>query len=148
MTGSRPSEKFGTDSIIKRVSHPAARRALDVKRVGWRQMHLAENEVELIRLAARVHDLGKIAVPDEVLNKQGRLTDAEFAIMKQHPVTGAEILAKIKRNKDGLWRIASPMVAQQYRLNLGTIVEDAVLKVRLVRSRPRREAGGSPPGLR
>ena len=66
-----------------------------------RQMHLHESEVELIRLAARVHDLGKIAVPDEVLHKQGRLTDEEFAIMKQHPATGAEILAKFPEYRRG-----------------------------------------------
>ena len=66
-----------------------------------RQMHLHESEVELIRLAARVHDLGKIAVPDEVLNKQGRLTEEEFAIMKRHPVTGAEILSKFPEYRKG-----------------------------------------------
>ena len=66
-----------------------------------RQMHLHESEVELIRLAARVHDLGKIAVPDEVLHKQGRLTEEEFAIMKKHPVTGAEILSTFPEYKKG-----------------------------------------------
>ena len=66
-----------------------------------RQLHLPESEVELIRLAARVHDLGKIAVPDEVLHKEGRLTDEEFAIMKQHPATGAEILAKFPEYRRG-----------------------------------------------
>jgi HD-GYP domain-containing protein (c-di-GMP phosphodiesterase class II) len=66
-----------------------------------RQMHLAEREVEQIRLAARVHDLGKIAVPDEVLHKAGRLTDDEFALMKKHPETGAEILAKFPDYRQG-----------------------------------------------
>ncbi len=65
------------------------------------QMHLAESEVELIRLAARVHDLGKVAVPDEVLHKQGRLTNEEFAIMQKHPVTGAEILSKFPEYRKG-----------------------------------------------
>lgn len=59
-----------------------------------RAMHLPDREADLIRLAARVHDLGKIAVPDEVLHKHGRLTEAEFKEMKKHPTTGAEILAK------------------------------------------------------
>jgi len=66
-----------------------------------RHLHLAEAEVEVIRLAARVHDLGKIAVPDEILHKQGRLTDEEFAVMKQHPVTGAEILARFPEYRRG-----------------------------------------------
>jgi putative nucleotidyltransferase with HDIG domain len=66
-----------------------------------KKLGLPDREVELIRLAARVHDLGKIAVPDEVLHKQGRLTDAEFALMKKHPETGAEILAKFPQYKRG-----------------------------------------------
>ncbi|HEV2217009.1 MAG TPA: HD domain-containing phosphohydrolase [Candidatus Dormibacteraeota bacterium] len=65
------------------------------------RLRLPERDVELIRLAARVHDLGKIAVPDEVLHKQGRLTDEQFAIMKKHPVTGAEILAKFPEYRRG-----------------------------------------------
>jgi putative nucleotidyltransferase with HDIG domain len=66
-----------------------------------RQMKLPDKEIELIRLAARVHDLGKIAIPDEVLHKQGRLTTAEFELMKKHPETGAEILAKFPEYKRG-----------------------------------------------
>ena len=66
-----------------------------------RQMHLPERDVEVIRLAARVHDLGKIAVPDQVLHKRGRLTDEEFALMKKHPETGAEILAKFPEYRQG-----------------------------------------------
>src|SRR5216683_1300030 len=66
-----------------------------------RRLQLPDKEVELIRLAARVHDLGKIEVPDEVLHKQGRLTEAEFELMKKHPATGAEILAKFPEYKRG-----------------------------------------------
>ena len=46
-----------------------------------------------------------------------------------------ERFARIKQDKDGRWRVANPRVRQSYRLNVGTIVEDAMLKVRLVRSR-------------
>jgi HD-GYP domain-containing protein (c-di-GMP phosphodiesterase class II) len=66
-----------------------------------RQLRLPDREVELVRLAARVHDLGKIAVPDEVLHKHGRLTDEEFALMKKHPATGADILSKFPEYKQG-----------------------------------------------
>jgi putative nucleotidyltransferase with HDIG domain len=66
-----------------------------------RQLRLADAEVELIRLAARVHDLGKIEVPDEVLHKQGRLSAEEFELMKKHPRTGAEILAKFPEYRRG-----------------------------------------------
>jgi len=64
-------------------------------------LKLPDHEVEVIRLAARVHDLGKIAVPDQVLHKQGRLTPEEFELMKKHPETGAEILAKFPEYKRG-----------------------------------------------
>jgi ATP-dependent helicase Lhr and Lhr-like helicase len=50
-----------------------------------------------------------------------------------------ERFAKIKQDKSGRWRVANPRVRQSYRLNVGTIVEDTMLKVRLVRSR----AGGA-----
>lgn len=66
-----------------------------------RQLHLPDREVEMIRLAARVHDLGKIAVPDAVLHKEGRLTDDEFALMKRHPQDGADILAKFPEYRRG-----------------------------------------------
>jgi putative nucleotidyltransferase with HDIG domain len=51
-------------------------------------------EVDLIVWAARVHDIGKIAVPDGILNKPARLTDEERAVMETHPEKGAEFLAR------------------------------------------------------
>lgn len=66
-----------------------------------KELHLPAHEVEVIRLAARVHDLGKIAVPDEILHKSGKLTDEEFAVMKQHPATGAEILSRFPEYRQG-----------------------------------------------
>ncbi|HTQ12173.1 MAG TPA: HD domain-containing phosphohydrolase [Fimbriimonadaceae bacterium] len=47
--------------------------------------------IEELRIGTILHDIGKIGVPDQVLNKPGRLTDEEFAIMKQHPVIGYDI---------------------------------------------------------
>ncbi len=67
------------------------------------------------------------------------LTRAEFDDAVEFVATGGYALktydrfAKIKRTKDGLWRIAHPKVAQSYRMNVGTIVESDMLKVRLVR---------------
>ncbi len=49
---------------------------------------------EQLRKAALLHDIGKIGIPDRVLNKPGRLTDEEYEIMKSHVVKGAEILKK------------------------------------------------------
>ncbi|MCB9789026.1 MAG: response regulator [Deltaproteobacteria bacterium] len=48
---------------------------------------------EQLRLASRLHDVGKLAVPDRILLKPGRLTDAEFAVMQKHTVRGFEILS-------------------------------------------------------
>lgn len=50
--------------------------------------------IEKLRQAARLHDLGKIAIPDAILLKDGPLTEAEFSLSKQHTVIGAEILSK------------------------------------------------------
>ena len=50
-------------------------------------------DAERLRLAAPMHDIGKIGIPDSILHKPGRLTPAEFEIMKQHTSIGAEILS-------------------------------------------------------
>ncbi len=57
-----------------------------------RALELDVNAVTTVRLGAYLHDVGKIRVPHEVLNKPGRLTDDEFAIIKMHPVWGVELL--------------------------------------------------------
>ncbi len=61
------------------------------RRLGW-----DEAECNNLRYVALLHDIGKIGVPDAVLNKPTRLTNEEFAIIKQHPVTGGNILKDIK----------------------------------------------------
>jgi len=69
------------------------------------------------------------------------LTRADFDAVVDFVATGGyalkayERFARIRQGKDGRWRIAHPIVAQRYRLNIGTIVEADMLKVRLVRSR-------------
>ena len=68
-------------------------------RVGHVTARLAERlgrptaEVEMIRLAARLHDVGKIGIPDAILLKPGRFTPEEFEMMKQHTVIGGRILS-------------------------------------------------------
>ena len=54
------------------------------------------DELVTIRLAALVHDVGKVGVPEAILNKPGQLTEAEFDQMKLHPVHGANILRHIQ----------------------------------------------------
>ena len=53
-----------------------------------------------LRYAANLHDVGKIGIPENIINKPGRLTDAEFAIIQQHPQIGARILENIRNIED------------------------------------------------
>jgi ATP-dependent Lhr-like helicase len=59
----------------------------------------------------------------------------DFVASGGYALKSYERFARIKQDKAGRWRVANPKVRQSYRLNVGTIVEDAMLKVRLVRSR-------------
>jgi putative nucleotidyltransferase with HDIG domain len=64
-------------------------------------VNLPPAEVEKIRLAAFFHDIGKIGIPETILNKPGPLTEAEMEIMKQHPVIGArQILQPVSSLRD------------------------------------------------
>ena len=57
-----------------------------------REYGFSEEEQENLRKAALLHDIGKIAIPDSILNKPARLTDDEYGLMKTHVTKGAEIL--------------------------------------------------------
>ena len=61
---------------------------------------LDERKVALIASASSLHDIGKIAVPDAILNKPGRLTPAEYAVMKTHAAKGSEMLTTLRRVGD------------------------------------------------
>jgi response regulator RpfG family c-di-GMP phosphodiesterase len=59
-----------------------------------REMGLAGDELRHLWVGALLHDIGKIAVPDEILRKPARLTDAEYEVMKRHPEIGAAIMSR------------------------------------------------------
>lgn len=65
------------------------------RKLGW-----SEEEVQNIHYIALLHDIGKIGVPDSVLNKPFKLTNIEFELIKKHTIMGAEILKDIKMFKD------------------------------------------------
>jgi diguanylate cyclase (GGDEF)-like protein/putative nucleotidyltransferase with HDIG domain len=60
-----------------------------------RLFRLSEPEIEALKAGALLHDIGKLAVPDYILNKPGKLTEAEYDKMKIHTIVGAEILTRV-----------------------------------------------------
>ena len=79
-----------TGNHVKRVSHICYELAMGYG--------LSKREAELIRLAAPLHDVGKVGIPDAILNKPGPLTDEEWAIMQQHAEKGHLILKGSNRD--------------------------------------------------
>ena len=72
-------------------------------------------DLTAVKLGAYLHDLGKVKVPHEILNKPGRLTDEEFGTMKRHPVFGIEMLAEV----DFPWNI-KPIVRSHHEKQDGS----------------------------
>ena len=62
--------------------------------------NLEQQDISIISTASALHDIGKIAIPSEVLNKPGRLTEEEFTIMKTHSMIGAAMLEKLPIYQD------------------------------------------------
>jgi putative nucleotidyltransferase with HDIG domain len=80
-----------------------------------------EGEIQAINAAALLHDVGKLAIPEHILNKPGRLTPAEFEIMKRHAPIGADILAVI-----GLPYAVAPIVRHHHESWDGTGYPDGL----------------------
>ena len=78
------AKEIDTTSHCRRVGALAAGLAFTIG--------LDPGQVEAVRQTAQIHDLGKISIPDEILNKPGRLTDDEFAVVKRHPRAGHRLL--------------------------------------------------------
>lgn len=68
------------------------------------EYNLSEEDVELMVSASALHDLGKIAIPDSILLKPGKLTSEEFEEMKKHTVYGCELLEKFRQEEDSFYR--------------------------------------------
>jgi len=65
-----------------------------------KKIGLRGKELETIHIAAHLHDIGKIGISDQILNKKGKLLPHEFEIIKMHPVIGYNILSKSKRLRE------------------------------------------------
>lgn len=63
---------------------------------------LSETELESIRRGALLHDIGKVGIPDEILNKPGPLSNEEWVIMKKHPLFAADMLQPINFMQESL----------------------------------------------
>ncbi|MCP5326917.1 MAG: DUF3369 domain-containing protein [Oceanospirillaceae bacterium] len=84
------------EAVEKRSKETGAhvKRVANISKLLALKYGLPEAESELIKLASPLHDVGKIGIPDHILNKPGRHTDEEFAIMKTHAQLGFDILSR------------------------------------------------------
>lgn len=97
------------------------------------EMKLGEDSILGLQLGALVHDIGKIAVPSEILTKPGRLNPAEYALIKTHVERGAEIFASIHFP----WPILEMIEQHHERLDgsgypLGLRNESIILEARII----------------
>lgn len=77
------------------------------------QMGLPDEEVNGVRVAAMVHDIGKISIPGEILSKPGELTDIEMSLIREHPRSGYDILKGI----DFPWPVSEMVIQHHERLD-------------------------------
>ena len=73
-----------------------AERVAHLARMTAHRLGMSREEAEAVEVAARLHDLGKVAIPHSILNKPGPLSDEEMAQIRNHPKIGAEILRRIE----------------------------------------------------
>ncbi|MBU0988489.1 MAG: HD domain-containing protein [Proteobacteria bacterium] len=77
------------------------------------EMGLSQDQIEAVRMAGIIHDLGKISVPAEILSRPGRLTAIEFSFIKMHPEVGCDILKDIEFS----WPIAQIVLQHHERID-------------------------------
>ncbi|MBI4826024.1 MAG: HD domain-containing protein [Nitrospirae bacterium] len=111
-------------NVIDAKSHWTKGHSLDVSYYAnaiAREMGLKEQDIEYLKTAALLHDIGKIGTYDEILDKPSQLSDAEFMMIRMHPVRGDEILRPIK----GLDKIR-PIIRAHHEKYNGTGYPDAL----------------------
>jgi HD-GYP domain-containing protein (c-di-GMP phosphodiesterase class II) len=94
--------KTAQEDVVYKLSHATSYKDPETKnhiiRVGLysaiiaKELNWTQENIELIRLAAPMHDIGKVGIPDKILNKPGKLTEEEYKIMKKHTLYGHDIL--------------------------------------------------------
>ena len=89
------------DTVLKNIYSKYAQEQIHTERVSQycylisSALHLTQTEKSELRIAGLLHDIGKITIPSELLNKPARLSDEEFEIIKRHPETGYQILKSV-----------------------------------------------------
>jgi response regulator RpfG family c-di-GMP phosphodiesterase len=89
------------------------RRVTNIARSIATEMKLPEDQIDGIRMAGAIHDLGKISTPAEILSKPSRLTDLEFNLIKMHPQVGYDILKEIEFS----WPVAQIVLQHHERMD-------------------------------
>jgi response regulator RpfG family c-di-GMP phosphodiesterase len=97
------------------------------------EMNISKDQIEGIRMAGMIHDLGKISMPAEILSKPGQLTEIEFDLIKAHPQVGYDILNEIEFP----WPIAQIVLQHHEKMNgsgypQGLSGEDIILEARIM----------------
>jgi putative nucleotidyltransferase with HDIG domain len=82
-------------------------RVADVSAMVAAQLGCTDEQVEAVRTGGRLHDIGKIGIREEILNKNGPLTDAEYDHVKQHVTVGSQILSPLVHLKDVIGYVRS-----------------------------------------
>ncbi|HIV39770.1 MAG TPA: response regulator [Candidatus Blautia stercorigallinarum] len=85
---------------VKRIRRLTRLLLEELGRTGKKEYVFSDREIQEISQASIMHDVGKIAISDLILNKPGRLTDEEFEIMKSHTVMGCQVLEQIPQYKN------------------------------------------------
>src|SRR5215467_4277677 len=97
-------------SVHDRVTHAHAHRLVHLIAETARQLERPEEEIHLLRLAALLHDIGKIGIPEVILHKPSPLTHQEWEIMHQHPEIGCQLLEQV----GGVFRQLVPIVGTHH----------------------------------
>jgi PAS domain S-box-containing protein/putative nucleotidyltransferase with HDIG domain len=88
-------------------------RVVDLATAVAREMGLSEHDVAGLRMAAMIHDIGKVSVPAEILSKPGRINEIEFDLIRMHPKVGYDILKSIEFP----WPIARVVLQHHERMD-------------------------------
>ncbi len=126
LTAAAAARDRGTDAHSQRI--------VQLAEATTRQLGGSEEEQHLIRLAALLHDIGKIGIPDAILHKPGPLTAEEWTIMRRHPEIGRQILEEA----GGIFRPLATIVAAHHErwdgkgYPIGLVGEEIPLAARIL----------------